>query len=251
MPGRTKRTKKNRILETETAQRAQPDSGKFLKMIEEIAKREGKTVEDELNEGRVAITPNDVIWIGGRDANKPGKSEELDRLLTSELSDRKPLERIALAVINAYPDVSSFSGIPLKGKSLREFRLQNAMHYLTGDSLSRGRPPKHDYEEVCTEAAQRYFVQTIQGLTDGGDTSLGQILRDILVPEALDLDHKTIEDHIEPYRRYFQKHKDRLLTKVSSRGLPERDERRAKYDDAIRALRSLGISINDLDPEED
>ena len=219
MAGVKKRAKKNRILEDESPPQAHADDDNWLEMIEERAKRSGKTVDEviaEDEESLSCITIDDVMWTGGRERDEPGKWAELDRMLQSELSDRRPLERVVLAIIDAHPEFSPPAAADLKGKDIREYRLEQAMHFLTGRSPNAGRPPKADYEQICTQAATRYFKQTYLRHANDQDTSLSKIFRDLLFPSGIgDLDHKAVDDRISPYRDYFKKNKGCLMLKVT------------------------------------
>jgi hypothetical protein len=100
-----KRARKNRILEDEAQPQPQRDDGKFPKIIEEIAEREGKTVDEVLAEGQPAITRDDMMWIGGR---RP-KSASTIRIVYERKKQRPMLFPIAKMSLEGRPDTLSYS----------------------------------------------------------------------------------------------------------------------------------------------
>lgn len=178
----------------------------------------------------------EAIWTGS-----PGQRIDLDPMLDGDLGEDTALEQILFAIIDAYPDVSvTTKGKEPKLKSLRQVRLEQALKMLVGAVPPKGKI-KNEYEADLERIAWRYFVAA--HTTAPSKTAL----RDIIVSEVVSeddrarLNHKLVDNLIRGHLREWGRHKDRLLVKVSSRGLPEVEERERDIKQVIRLLGKLGI----------
>jgi hypothetical protein len=199
-------------------------SPELLEMIEQDA----ASVQD--------IDPADAMWTGS-----PGQRLDLDKALDGDLGELTALEQILLAIIDAYPNVP----VPVRSrkskvKSPRQIRLEQVLKLLIGWAPPKGRIKK-GYEADLERVAWRYFAAAL------GNSASGTMLREIMVDEVVSeedragLDHKQIDNLIRGHLREFERNKDRLLVKVSARGLPEVEERARNIALVIRAFRQLGI----------
>lgn len=179
---------------------------------------------------------DEAIWTGS-----PGQRIDLGAMLDRDLAEHTALEQILLAIIDAYPDVSvRAKGKEPKIKSPRQVRLEQALKMLVGAVPPSGKI-KNEYEADLERIAWRYFVAAHT------TTPCKTTLRDIIVSEVVSdedrarLNHEQIDNLIRGHLREWGRHKDRLLVKVSSRGLPEVEERERDIKQVIRLLEKLGI----------
>lgn len=72
---------------------------------------------------------------------------------------------------------------------------------------------------------------------------LRQILVRLIVPDydQRGLSDEQLNDLTKAHKRAFLKHKDRLLVKVSSRGLTQVDERAHKIAEVLKLLKELSV----------
>lgn len=177
----------------------------------------------------------ETVWNGGRN------SIDLNGSLAGDLGDRSALDEILLAIIDAHAGapIARRGGKPAK-KSGRIYRLEQARRQLTGQPLSSG-PPVGEYEEVLERVARRYYSASF-GLDDADKTLRGLIVEEATTAEErANLDHKELDALIKSHTRAFKANRDRLLVKVSSSGIPEVEERRAKVATVIQFLVSLNV----------
>jgi hypothetical protein len=178
---------------------------------------------------------DEAIWTGS------ARRIDLEALLDGDLGVHTALEQILLAIIDAHPDerLTGHARTP-KVKNARRFRLEQALKPLIGATPPRGQIKK-EYETGLERIAKR-FLSAALGSSDSRTT-----LREIIVTEIVSdedratLDHKQIDNRIRGYLREFNRHKDRLLVKVSATGLPEVEERDRKIGLVIELLGELGI----------
>lgn len=183
----------------------------------------------------VTDDPNEVIWTDGK------KCLEFNEFISGDLAARISLDEILLAIIKSRPDakIPRRNGKP-KLKDPFQYRLEQARKYLIGTSPPRGQIPK-EYEADLDRVARRYFLAAF-GFTQEAS------LRDIIVTEVVppdvrrDLNHKEIDNFIRGHLREFKRHKDRLLFKASSKGVPEIDDRNRDTELVINVLKKLGFA---------
>jgi hypothetical protein len=177
---------------------------------------------------------NEMIWTGG------GKPIDLDKWLETDLESVGALDQILLAIIGSKNDfLSPTEKGAIEKKQVRR-RLQQAKKYLLGKLAKRGTPAKID-EELLLKIAKRYWEAYVS--QNPKDTTLWGIASDVVLPDWREkgYTHKEVDNYIKSFINAFKRDKDRRLLLVSSEGLPEVKERKAKIQNVLKLLRELGI----------
>jgi hypothetical protein len=107
----------------------------------------------------------------------------------------------------------------------------------------RGPLPKEDLEQVCRAVAVKFFELSLGRNPEPGDQSLAALLKTHLGLVDTRDTKPSNDKKIAPYERYWEKHKDRLLLRVSETHVFD-DRRKVAFVEALKALRAMGVEVD-------